>query len=289
MSAKKDKKKESESTPSSLGHIMLTVLEKSRRTLLNLSRRNPEDSPSNSKSSGDIVIEISSRELKQLGSPAIATRSLNMRRVDSLDDLIMAPSNDYDQIFNLNALLLAHRNSVKFDTKCFEMMYEKAVWMTKWMNRLIHLIGFLTLILSLAGVAQLDDMQPYIVGTMTLLFGMNGYKDHEHLESGVEALDQCVNFTNEIYTDINYFLYRSNHTIEALNVFVSAIDDKLKIFDRTTRLPIPINVKNNVLDIVKIEKQVFAENQQPSVNTNPRSIYAIKRKHKSPNGQTRQQ
>jgi hypothetical protein len=244
-----------------------------------------------STSSDSVVIEINKNVLQSLvlahDTPASISRNIprtinvpkemRMRRTDSLDDLIMAPSRDADQIYNLNALLLSHRNSVKIDSKCFELMYEKAVRLNKWISRLIHIIGFVTLILSAAGVVQVADMQPYIMGTVTFLFGMNGYKDHEHLESGVEALEQCVSFTNEIYTDVNYFLYRSNHSIEALNVFVSAIDDKLKIFDRTTRLPIPLNIKIKILGVVKLEKQEWANNH---AHDNPTSVYKIRKKHK---------
>ena len=266
------------------------------KNLENEKKEKKTDSPK-SESSDDIVVEISSKTLKTLVSAHVTPNTLHaspamlMRRTDSMDDLIMAPTTDDDQIYNLNALLLAQRNSVRFDTKCFELMYDRSVKLNKWISRLIHFIGFITLMLSLAGVAKLSDMQPYILGTITLLFGMNGYKDHEHLESGVEALDQCVNFTNEIYTDVNYFLYRSNHTIEALNVFVSAIDDKLKIFDRTTRLPIPLKIKNKVLDIVRAEKEEWAKKQKEnvhlsidaSIHNNPGSIYQnIKRKRKSP-------
>jgi hypothetical protein len=239
------------------------------RNLLDLSvhkTESPEESSEESECES-IVVEVKTT------TPAVATR-----RIDTIDDLIIAPSNDGDQIHNLNALLLSHRNSVKFDSKCFELMYEKATWINKWISRLIHIIGFITLIMSLAGVAGVKDMQPYILGTITLLFGTNGYKDHDHLESKVEALDQCVNFTNEIYTDINYFLYRSNHNVEALDVFVTAIDDKLKMFDRTTRLPVPINVKNNALDAVKVEKKTYKEqhNVSPSIykHHSPRTIHS---------------
>lgn len=238
-----------------LGNMILTILIKSKKKILGLpdtSESSTEDSPND-----DVVIEL--------------------RQPCSLGDLIMAPVNDTDRIYNLNALLLAYRNSVSVDSKCFEIMYHRAVWLNKWISRLVHLITLLTLLISGVGVISTIDMQPYITGSITFLFGINGYKDHENLESGVEALDQCVSFTNELYTDINYFLYRSQHSVEALNVFVSAVDDKLKIFDRTTRLPIPLVVKNNILDLVKIEKQSI-----PPVPVAPRSIYKIKRKHKSP-------
>lgn len=284
----------------SVDDILLSALENSRLKLADLSTppgkkeekkeetkteekevNSPESTSSSNASSNEVILEIH-------------TKNLNLTRNCSMGDLIMAPSNDSDQIHNLNALLVNHKNSIKFDSKCFEIMYNKAVLLNKWVSRFIYLTIFITLLLGLAGVAKINDMQPYIVGTITLIFGMNGYKDHEHLESGVQALDQCNTFTNEMYNDINYFLYRSNHSIEALNVFVSAIDDKLKIFDRTTRLPIPINIKSAVLDLIKIEKEESKKERDiksqlesiimtPSVHDNQRSLYKVKkhRRHHS--------
>jgi hypothetical protein len=222
----------------SIGGKILSVLVNSHKKILGIPQEpTPEPKPEPRLSHSDVMIKISKKKLQSFVNNS------------SLDNLIMGPTSDVDQIHNLNALLLAHRNSIRIDSKCFEHMHNYAVWLNTWISRLIHIIGFTTLILAGVGVTHATNLQPYIMATGTFLFGINGYKDHGQLESGVEALDQCVSFANELHTDINYFLYRSNHSVDALNVFVSAIDDKLKIFDRTTRIPIPLSVKNKILDI----------------------------------------
>jgi hypothetical protein len=205
------------------------------------------------------------------------TPGVLQNRVNSIDNLIISPESNLDQKHNLTSLLLSYRNSIKIDSKCFEIMYYQKLKFTKRIKKCITIIGFSSLVMVVFGLSSANRsvILEVLAALISLILGLGGYKDHESLESQVEALSQCMDYTEKINKDINSFIYRSNHSIEALNVFLTSTDDKLENFDRTTRIPIPLLVKELVMDNIKIEKKKL-ENITNESHDHHKSLYKDK-------------
>lgn len=226
--------------------------------VIEITKINNNSPSNNSLSSDDIIIEVNTNN--------------NINRFNTSTDLILSPSNDDDKINNLNLMLIMRKKSIKFDSECFEEMYEKTLWIIKITTIIKYSISFIIFVLSGLGVIKSKDLQEYILAFITFLIGLYGYNDHNKLQENITSLYQCVEFTNDIYDDINYFLFRSNHNLEALNIYIESIDDKLKMFDRNTRVNIPSKIKNKILDNNKIKDD--------DSSTHQKQIFIYKNKNK---------